>query len=150
MYSRTLTLEDVDFNYGKISNYKGKYTSIIIPEYFKVNRYDIRLTSIGFRAFYRKNLTSVIIPNTVNEIEGQAFFINNLSGITIPRSVTILEFCAFNCNVLKEVNGVASKGIIYARSNDGTDDYSKIVSYGGKAKETDFIPGTVTTIGNME
>ena len=147
MYTRTLTLEDVDFYSGEISKYKGKQTSIIIPEYFKVNGTDIRVTTIGSRAFSWKNLTSVIIPNTVTKIDWGAFFVNNLSGITIPSSVTIIGIHAFNRNALTEVNGVASKGIIYARKNDGTDDYSTIVSYGGTSKEIDFIPGSVTTIG---
>lgn len=83
MYTRTLTLEDVDFYSGEISKYKGKQTSIIIPEYFKVNGTDIRVTTIGSRAFSWKNLTSVIIPNTVTKIDWGAFFVNNLSGITI-------------------------------------------------------------------
>ncbi len=147
IYARTLTLEDVDFRNGQIIKYKGNQTSIIIPEYINVNWQDYPVTSIGYRAFYRKNLTNVIIPNTITKIDMGAFLFNNLSSINIPSSVTTIGSGAFNSNAITEINGVASKGIIYARNNDGTDDYSTIVSYGGIAEEIDFIPESVTTIG---
>ena len=39
-----------------------------------------------------------------------------------------------------------SKGIIYARKEDGTDDKTIIVSYAGKDKNISFIPNSVTKI----
>ena len=75
--------------------------------------------SIGTRAFYNNQLTSVIIPNSVIKIEGGAFNNNQLSD---------------------------NDAFIYKRNSDGSIDNTTIVSYGGKNKSP-IIPNTVTTIG---
>jgi hypothetical protein len=46
------------------------------------------LVAIGSSAFFRKGLTSVIIPPTITSIGSNAFSFNQLTEITIPNSVT--------------------------------------------------------------
>lgn len=62
---------------------------------------------------YTRNVTNVIIPNTVEEIARRAFYndnpnpgydINQIRSITIPSSVRYIGGCAFKgCNALEEV-----------------------------------------------
>jgi len=47
-------------------------------------------------SFYKKWLTSVVIPNTVTSIWNYAFHSNALTSITIPSSVTSIWMYAFS------------------------------------------------------
>gem|GEM_PF-1099478 len=143
----TLTLNDVEFADGVIINYSGGYVDIIIPSSFNVNGADVSVTTIGAGAFSSNSLTSVTIPNSVTTIGRYAFSSNFLTSVTIPNSVTTIGRIAFNNNAITQINGEASNGIVYARNSDGTEDNTKIVSYGGVADDIDFIPSSVTIIG---
>lgn len=79
-------------------NKEGKpvITNLVIPE--KIN--GKKVTSLGFGAFDSKGLTSVIIPNTIIEINTQAFYNNKLTNIVIPDSITSLGVNAFRRNNL--------------------------------------------------
>ncbi|MCF8378963.1 MAG: leucine-rich repeat protein [Bacteroidales bacterium] len=170
IFDYTLTLDDVEFDpaTGTIKDYLNNYVIINIPASFNVNGKDINVTTIGNSAFYYNRLISVSIPNTVTSIEEMAFYYNNLISVSIPNTVTIIgDFAfeensltsvtipgsvttigsgAFNSNAITQINGKSSNGIIYARNNDGTDDNSTIVSYGGVADIINFIPNSVTSI----
>jgi len=170
--THTLTLDDVKFDTetGTITYYIGGYTDIIIPSSFNVNGTDVNVTTIGKWAFYTKYLTNVIIansvitigyeafadnlltsvtiPSSVTNIGEWAFEVNSLTSLIIPNNVTNIGKAAFNTNAITQINGEESSGIIYARKNDGTDDTTTIVSYGGTANVIDFIPNSVTTIGD--
>ncbi len=61
------------------------------------------VTSIGNRAFYNSNLTSVVLPNSVTTIGEEAFSSNNLTSVIIPNSVTAIESGAFAENNLTSV-----------------------------------------------
>ena len=64
------------------------------------------VTSIGYRAFYGcSQLTSVIIPNSVEIIGWQSFYgCNQLTSVNIPDSVTSIGDAAFyGCSRLKSV-----------------------------------------------
>ena len=59
--------------------------SLVIPSIYE----GLPVTSIGYRAFYGSNLTSITIPDGVTSIGYQAFFAcSGLTSITIPDSVT--------------------------------------------------------------
>ena len=113
-------------------------TDVMIPA--KINGKNV--TIIGVSAFSNKQLTSVIIPNTVIEIKSEAFAFNTLTNISIPTSVTNIEHRAFKRNDLLE-----EQAYIYKRNSDGSIDYTKIVDYGGTNKNI-VIPAGVEVIGN--
>ena len=58
------------------------------------------VTTIGDRAFYSNNLTSVVIPDSVTTIGNYAFSQNNLTSVTIGNSVTTIGNYAFSQNNL--------------------------------------------------
>lgn len=64
------------------------------------------VTSLGDGAFMQcKNLTEVVLPDTLTRIEEFAFADTALTGITIPESVTELGDCVFEqCSNLTSVN----------------------------------------------
>ena len=121
--------------WGAFSN--NLLTSVTIPN---------SVTIIGKEAFSDNQLTSITIPNSVAVIGQNAFCNNQLTSVTIPNSVSGLRGGAFNNNKIVKVNGVESNGIFYSRNN-GTENTTEIISYGGVAKIIDFIPNSVTSIG---
>jgi len=76
----------------EISGYVGVLQNVNIPSKIR----GLPVTSIGKNAFYRKNLTSVIIPNSVTKI-GEGVFCNdqrentNITSITIGSNVSLIE-----------------------------------------------------------
>jgi hypothetical protein len=94
-----------DGNSVTITDYTGKSTDVQIPSEIR----GLPVTEIGNRAFLRKNLTSVTIPDSVISIGGSAFNYNKLTSVTIPDSVTSIGESAFAENQLTSVtigNGV--------------------------------------------
>ena len=61
------------------------------------------VTTIGDRAFRNNNLTSVVIPDSVTTIGYYAFAENNLTNVVIPNSVTTIVGYAFAGNNLTSV-----------------------------------------------
>lgn len=72
-----------DASYETITGYRGTDTDIVIP--CKIN--NISVKKIGLSAFKGKNLTSVVLPNIIEEIGTASFARNNLKEIIIPDSV---------------------------------------------------------------
>ena len=140
----TLRAADVTMKGGTITDYKGTKKSIAIPKRIK----GTAVTSIGDWAFDKNQLTRVTIPNSVTRIGKWAFYNNQLTRVDIPHSVTSIGLGTFNHNAIAQVNGAPSKGIFYARNADGTEDRTIIVSYGGASTVIDFIPNSVTRIGD--
>ncbi len=91
--------------------------SVEIPSQVSYNGTTYDVIIIGYGAFSDcSGLTSVTIPNSVIEIEGEAFWrCIGLSSITFPNSVTtIREFAFFDCSGLTSVtigNGLISLGL---------------------------------------
>ena len=108
------TVTDNGDSTGTITGYYTKKgLNVNIPKYVKVNGTLLKITSIGYKAFYSNHLTSVTIPNSVTSIGGSAFYSNNLTSVTIPNSVTSIDGSAFEINHLTSVtipNSVTSIG----------------------------------------
>ena len=82
---------------------KGYTTScgfdVVIPDMIGGKK----VTSIGDRAFYGNQLTSVVIPNSITSIGNDAFVGNQLTSVVIPNSVTSIGNDAFYGNQLTSV-----------------------------------------------
>ena len=71
-------------------------TDVTIPE---------GVQTIGWKAFYKRTLTSVHFAKSVQKIDHYAFpSVKNLTSVNLPDSVTRIGVCAFfDCGALKEV-----------------------------------------------
>ena len=77
----TLTVDDVDFENGVITNYTNTTEKdIIIPDNFNGEA----VTEIGEEAFLSKGITAVILPNTIQFIGERAFEGNSISSLSLP------------------------------------------------------------------
>lgn len=74
---------------------------IVIPEFIK----GVPVVKISSKAFYkRKDITSVILPGHLNEIEKEAFSESGIISIVIPDNVeTIGERAFYNCRQLESI-----------------------------------------------
>ena len=87
---KQLSNKNNNYSFNNLNNYVNKK--------YKINKID---TSLG--AFQNKNLTSVIIPNTVTTIEESAFSNNQLTSVIIPDSVITIGRSAFLGNQLASI-----------------------------------------------
>lgn len=110
---------------------RNNLISIVLPE---------SITSIGRMTFYDNKINSVNIPSKLTKIDELVFAKNRLTNINIPKTITSIGASAFNDNLLSD-----SQAIIYARNEDGSDDKTTIVSYGGANKNI-VVPDGVTTL----
>ena len=134
-----------DKNTGAITNYYchpgNSYGFETISDVEIPSNIDgVRVVTIGTQAFYQKNLTSVVMPETVTTIASNSFFGNQISSLVIPSSVTSIGSYAFNNNQLPD-----DEAFIYARNADGSEDKTNLISYGG-ANKNPVIPEGVTRI----
>ena len=90
-----------------LGDYSGAYT---IPSNVTDNGINYKVTSIDDTAFIMGNLTSIILPNTIDSIGFAAFiYCTNLTSITIPYSVTKIKQYAFKgCNNLASITSQAN------------------------------------------
>ena len=126
---------------------------VVIPS--SIN--EVSVTTIGDRAFYQNNLTSVIIPDSVTTIGNSAFSRNNLTSVVIPDSVTTIGDSAFRSNNLTSVvipDSVTTIGNYAFRSNNLTSVVipNSVTEIGGATFAYNnltsvVIPDSVTTIG---
>ncbi|WP_179007188.1 leucine-rich repeat domain-containing protein [Winogradskyella forsetii] len=90
------TVEAVDYNTAG-----GTVVDIPAIVSHSVTTYDV--TSIGSGAFSSKNLTHVIIPNSIINMKNNAFNNNQFTSIIIPESVANIGPLAFGVNNLSTV-----------------------------------------------
>ena len=72
---------------------------LVIPE--KINGYNV--TSIGKRAFYGTNISSLIMPESLLHVGEQAFASNKLENIIIPNNMISIGRRAFADNILQNI-----------------------------------------------
>ncbi len=103
----TLQKSDVFIVDGKIIDYYGPGGDIIIPEQIDGET----ITAIGGNlighddaVFSRKQLTSIVIPNTVIEIGYKAFSYNFLTEINLPNSIERIGGYAFEYNSISTIS----------------------------------------------
>jgi len=132
-----------------ITKYTGLGGSVIIPPSIEGRT----VTSIGDSAFeFYRNLTSVMIPDSVTNIGVRAFYVcSSLTSVTIPDSVaTIGELAFADCANLTAItvstgNSVYSSlaGVLFNKSQ------TTLVQYpNGKTGNSYMVPDSVTSIGN--
>ncbi len=169
VYAKQLQYEKIDescFTFdsttGTITDYSDTCPKdVMIPNMIS----GVEVVSIGRQAFYKNDLNSVIIPNTVTTIGVNAFAINQLKTIVIPSNVTSIGDMSFYNNQLVNITMMNSslsigggafndnqlpdnKAFIYARTEEKEIDYTTVVSYGGAKRDSVMIPNQVTTIGS--
>ena len=75
-------------------------TDLVIPE---LTPDGLPLKKIADNAFYRRGLTSVVIPNTVESIGYDAFGVCKLKEVKLPEALVNIEGFAFYRNKLTKV-----------------------------------------------
>ncbi|HZK00429.1 MAG TPA: leucine-rich repeat protein [Tissierellaceae bacterium] len=130
-----ITIPDSITIIGVQSFAENELKSLILPE---------SVIEIGGVAFTNNKLTSLLLPNSLERIGGSAFEGNKLTSLIIPNSVIKIGSRAFNDNQLTE-----EQAFIYERNLDGTEDKTKIISYGGKNRDNVIIPDGVETLGTF-
>ena len=120
----------------------NKIVNVIIPG--SIN--DKKVVAIGGFAFDSKQLISVVIPNSVTDIEYNAFNNNQLTNVTIPDNVTSIGNSAFSSNQLTTVtipSSVTSIGdYAFGKSNSSNPNLTKIIN------ETDKVFEWGTIVNN--
>ena len=94
--------------------------SIVIPSELEYRGKKLKVTSIGYKAFFNSNVTNVTIGENVKEIGQFAFSKSAISKIVIPSSVISLEAYPFeDCSRLVDVNFEDGKGVLYFGHSSG-------------------------------
>lgn len=119
---------------AEITRYTGSLDDVTIPS--EINGYSVK--KIGTAAFYRCDINSVTIPESIAEIGWWAFFgCEKLDSVVLHDGIKNIDFGAFiNCSSLKEINIPCTINYIgddaFARScsvkTNVYDKYSKSIS----------------------
>ena len=105
--NKTATISDYNCYNGNSNGYET-ITDVVIPE--RIDNYKIvKIAAANFYrgnysgSFAKKNISTIVIPNTINSIGNYAFDFNQLISLVIPDSVTTIGNFAFNDNKLTSV-----------------------------------------------
>lgn len=136
-------------------------SDITIPQAYNDGRNgEHPVTKIGNRAFYTKNITSVIFPDTITEIGDYAFYSTNITSVIFPDSLTAIGENAFAYAPLKSVKMGNSIETIKAYAFSHCTNLSeinwseKLTTIGNNAFEyttslkTLILPASLKEIGN--
>ena len=108
-YSQSFTIDNITYyvlagtDDVRINSYNGPGGDIIIPSTVTAggNTYDV--VQIDGVVFYQKQITSVVIPNSITSIGSLVFGDNQLTSITLPDNLLTLGHGAFQQNQLTDV-----------------------------------------------
>ena len=140
----TFTLNDLANGYivSSMTNVESSLSNVRIPNYYN----NLPVVGIGYRAVYSNialaaGLTSIELPNTLNEIANNAFEnCTSLVSIEIPAFVKSITTNAFNgCTSLENVTFKAGTEI---------ESIGDFAFYGNTSLENITIPEGVISIGN--
>ncbi len=112
---------------------------------------DYPVVTLAVYAFLNKGIVSVEFPDSLEEISNFAFQDNKLEKVEFPNSLKTIGAGAFANNLLTELPDLSmietlgggafsnnkfddSRAFIYAKNEDGTYDYSKVIGYAGTEK----------------
>jgi len=137
-----------------ITGYNGTGGEIVIPA--EINGFPV--VAIGKQAFMNKNLSGVLIPGNVTEIEDRAFSRNRLATVIIPDNVVTVGDEAFNDNQLtsltigKNVTWIGKNAFTGNKLTNVTIPNGVDVIGDGAFRNNELtnvnIPNSVSTIGN--
>lgn len=90
-------------------------SAVKLPEKVSFQGFDFDVTSINYHAFYNcANLKSIVVPNSVKDIEEEAFYGSGLRTVTLPNSIKTIKKETFrDCKSLYSVtfpSGINSIG----------------------------------------
>jgi hypothetical protein len=100
-----------------ITAYKGESLNVVIPAEIGGGR----VTILGPRSFYAKDIQTVTIPEGVKTIAQGAFAKNQLSSLVLPQSLSSIEYEAFadnNITTLELPENLRSLGVRSFAGND--------------------------------
>lgn len=90
----------INGNNCKIMSYKGSDANVEIPSYIN----DKPVRQIGTRAFAKKGIQHIFMPDTIYIIREGAFAENPIEQVELPGNICVVEKNAFlNCHMLREV-----------------------------------------------
>ena len=141
------TLEvTTDFECGDImASYSG---DIIIPGTVEIEGNIYTVTSIAGNTFASQEVSSVVLPNTLETIQSQAFYGSGISEINIPASVYYIEDEAFaECQNLTRIT-VNPNNAYYDSRNDCNAIIATRRNILCVGCQNTAIPNTVTIIGD--
>lgn len=93
-------------NREKVGYIGAEGETLVIPAVFEEDGVWYRVVGVGRAAFYKCNLSSIVISDSVTNIEKSAFFeCHSLTSIVIPDSVTSIgEEAFYACTALTSIN----------------------------------------------
>lgn len=140
----------IDDNSIKIEAYKGNDTDLLIPS--AIDGYTVK--EIGSSVFEAKELTSVIIPDTVSSIGRYAFYkCNQLKCVTMPCSAEIMSKAFYGCGNIEKVVLTVGTGQMTNYSSDPflsekDNSFMQTPWYRSKVKAEVVLYNGIKNIGN--
>jgi len=98
------TVGDIDYSLNAdgvsaiVNSYSGTSTDVVIPATITLAGNTVPVTRIEIRAFLFENLTSVVLPSSLEAIGDGAFYGNVLTELVIPAGVEYIGETAFAAN----------------------------------------------------